>query len=1038
MTPKNRKKALALAISSALWGTVVYAQDQTPAATEEYPEEIIVKGVRASQAKAIEVKRDSVNVVDSIVAEDIGKLPDATITDSLSRVTGVQIKKEANEGTTLNVRGMPQVLTTLNGEQFLSSWSITTADANYGDIPAGMISRVDVYKSQSANIIAGGISGVVDFKTTQPLQLKEGFTGNVRVNASQGQLSKKETDADGNSGTRKPDEDLSVFVGYNNGGDFGFTLAGFKQSTYNANYQMQMSPQLAFLDHQNGTPTDPLDLNGNGDKVNDWYLAPGSYGATSDFVTRERKGASLSIEAAVSDNFTVRGDVFYTHMDQSEQSVSANFGAGSSYASYEVNGVKTGESNLNDTLLAGTQVGDGSDFTYTDDKGVVQTRHIHTLRIAEVLSPDFMSTSRNNLNRTGALNTNFELDYDNQDNLKAKLRYVYAKAERENRTASLQQGAPAWLWTDTDGISGKDPVTPYRLTVDLTKKYPTTTYDGDVSDAAKLALYQAAANGSNADASLNILRYDVNYAFNGKVVSSVDVGFRHGKRTADYDQFYYVTPSQRYADDQRIPVEKRNQLEPGNLVWQRYPDWRYFDYTRENKALRDAGLYDSGFNATDASITKFTDFGPFKGFEGGVSALNPTAWSNPLAFMNRLYPGTKTVDDPSYQYTVTETSTSGYAQVNLDDTEGLFGIPYKGNVGLQIQSTDREVTRNKIPETLDVFNSIGGVDYQRLAFVYDKDRQTRSYVQLLPSLNINFFPADDVVVRFGATKTTTRNDLNNVGAGKLLWLSQCDKTDENGKRIMVTNGSGDLVGATVTCVGGGSDTGNIDIKPWSANVYNTSAEWYFDKNAVLALALFKIDVSTAVQSLQERRNFVDADGIDRGNTGNVWITKNIGASSLSGLEVSYRTPFTFLPGPFLSAFGMELNGTVSKSDSGSKDLDGNSLPLQSNSKYLSNFVLYYDKNGLNVRLAYNWKSKEYIGYAGLNTSGQALNLATWAKPISYVDLQVNYWLNEHFSFNVSGENLTAASQIQYAQYPDQISNIFVAERRLKAGVTFSF
>ena len=115
----TRKKALVLAIGCALYGGQVYAQEPA-ASTDEQVEEVIVKGVRASQAKAIDIKRNSAVVVDSIVAEDIGKLPDMTITDSLQRVTGVQIKREANEGTSLNIRGMPQVLTTLNGEQFLS------------------------------------------------------------------------------------------------------------------------------------------------------------------------------------------------------------------------------------------------------------------------------------------------------------------------------------------------------------------------------------------------------------------------------------------------------------------------------------------------------------------------------------------------------------------------------------------------------------------------------------------------------------------------------------------------------------------------------------------------------------------------------------------------------------------------------------------------------------------------------------------------------------------------------------------------------
>src|SRR5690606_2900506 len=134
----TRKKMLALAIGCALSGGNLYAQEQESMATDgelTHIHGIDVSGKRTSQAQYIEIKRNSRTVVDSIVAEDIGKLPDVTITDSLQRVTGVQITRTAGEGSSLNIRGMPQVLTTLNGEQFLSPWAITEVQANYSDIP---------------------------------------------------------------------------------------------------------------------------------------------------------------------------------------------------------------------------------------------------------------------------------------------------------------------------------------------------------------------------------------------------------------------------------------------------------------------------------------------------------------------------------------------------------------------------------------------------------------------------------------------------------------------------------------------------------------------------------------------------------------------------------------------------------------------------------------------------------------------------------------------------------------------------------------
>lgn len=1053
----TRKKALVLAIGCAFYGGLTYAQEPVAvAASGEQVEEVLVKGVRASQAKAIDIKRSSAVVVDSIVAEDIGKLPDMTITDSLQRVTGVQIKREANEGTSLNIRGMPQVLTTLNGEQFLSPWNITDVGANYSDVPASMISGVDVYKSQSADVLAGGISGVVDLKTIRPMSLKEGFTGNLKLEASQGNRSDKEMKSDGTIDDRSPDDNINFFAGYKFNDRVAVSIGGYTSSTYNANYQMNQTQAFGFLDRRNGTPIDPADLNGNGDLVNDWYLVPSTFAVESSFMERERDGGSFSIDVELSDNFTLHGDVFYTKMDQFDRYVKASFDGESTPWAYQVNSdlrgpdeifgdeytdlapdVQYKDNSLYNAILPGSIFSPVGQFTYVDDTGQTQSRNLHALQVANVLSPAFESISGTRINRTGAINSNIQLDYDNQDNIKASLRYIYAEAEKESRFASLKQGNPAWNWVDKDGTNGKDKITPYHVIVDYRGDFPSFNYTADLADANNLVFYQSEANGNDTNATLNILRADMNYSLGKGILESVDVGARYGVRDADYTKFYYVTPTGRYDDNQRIPVDKRSQLYSGNQIWQRYPDFRYFDYNLERQSLRDAGLYDNGFRADDPLIVPFADFGPFKGFENGVAAVNPAAWDNPLEFMNRLYPGTKTVDDPAYAYNVEEISSEGYVQLNLDDQDGLFGIGYSGNIGLHVIRTDRTVDRKKVPEVLDIYNSIGYVDYQKLAFVSDIETNERSFTQVLPSINLNFFPHDDVIVRVGAAKTTSRNNLDNVGAGLSLWLSQCAKTDEFGNREMFVNGSGQLEGENVTCTGGGEDKGNIDIKPWEANVYNLSTEWYFNENAILGAGLFMIDVDTAVQSFQERRNFVDADGIDRGNTGNVWVSDNVTGSDLYGVELGYKQPFTFLPS-FLSATGIEFNYTYSDSDSGDEDLYGNSLPLQSNSKHQSNMILWYDKAGLNVRLAYNWKSEEYEGRAGLNTSGQPINLGNWIEPTGYLDMSVNYWVNDHLSFSLSGTNLTEESKKSYAQFEDQVQSIWVQERRYTAGVTFTY
>lgn len=1047
---KPRMKTIAWAVSCALIQTTSFAQDVSENDVElttkdETTEVIEVKGIRTSQAAAIGLKRGATNVVDSIVAEDIGKLPDATIADSLSRISGVQVKREANEATSLNIRGMPQVLTTLNGEQFLSPWTITDVGANYGDIPSSMIAGVDVYKSISAKALSGGISGLVDLKTSKPLALKKGWTGNLRLEGSQGDLSDEYTDSRGRIKTRI-DHNANMFIGYNHEGKFGFTAGFFDSESNAANYQMWDDNRLAFLDSQGGVPTDPLDLDNDGDLVNDWYMVPANFGVRSNFMERKRQGGAISFEAKINDNFTLKSDAFYTRMDQYDRGVNINFNGASSINSLSVNNGPQEPSDLYNVLVKeGTVVSKGADISYVDDNGVTHNKTLNTVQVAHINSREFLTTSNNDINHTAALNTNVQLDYTNNDNFEASIRYVYAHAEKQYRQARLQQGTPAWLWIDKDGIPGLDPFTVYDVTIDYQSDVPSFSYDpvaNDLSQASILRKYQGFGDGTNTDADLNIVRLDASYFMpSDSLFTSFDVGLRRGVRDANQTKFFYATPTGRYSvwNDATVPEDKRFKLLPGNEVWQKYPEWRDFYFEQEDAQLRaQDDFIDNGFDASDTSV--FTDFGPFKGFENGVSSLDPNQWDSPLDFLNTLYPGTKTIEDPGFTYKVKETSTSAFFQANFADDELFFGIEMEGDVGLRVVKTEREITRAVIPAVLDRNNSVGAGSqpWQKIAFVSTTNTIENSFTDVLPSINLNFFPTEDLIVRFGASKNMTRNNLENLGSGLVLWYQQCVKTGADGLPVKVRDGGGTLRNAQVGCAGGGSDNGNPEMKPWRATVYNGSAEWYFAENSILGMGIFLIDVETAVASYQEQRNFADADGINRDRTVNLWTTGNVNASDLKGFEIGYKQPFTFFDNAILSSLGFELNYTYSDSESPDIDIEGKSLPLPSNSKHQSNAILWYDKDGLNMRLAYNWRSKEYLGRVGLNTNGVPLNLGNWAESTGYLDAQVNYWLNDTFSFSLSGTNLTSQDRRSYAQFEDQFQSLWAQERRYTLGVSVSF
>nr|WP_087575687.1 TonB-dependent receptor [Sphingomonas sp. CDS-1] len=147
------------------------AHAQTQAAPEAVPQQdetndIVVTGVRASIVGALNVRKESTQIVDSIVAEDVGKLPDNNVVEALQRVTGIQVtNRTGGEAAAISIRGLPDALTTLNGRNIF-----TAAGQSFQlqDVSANLVKRVDVFKTRSADQIETGLAGQVDVETRRP------------------------------------------------------------------------------------------------------------------------------------------------------------------------------------------------------------------------------------------------------------------------------------------------------------------------------------------------------------------------------------------------------------------------------------------------------------------------------------------------------------------------------------------------------------------------------------------------------------------------------------------------------------------------------------------------------------------------------------------------------------------------------------------------------------------------------------------------------------------------------------------------------
>ncbi|HEU4960509.1 MAG TPA: TonB-dependent receptor [Sphingomonas sp.] len=146
---------------------------------EQHPNDIVVTGVRASIVGALNVRKNSVQIVDSVVAEDVGKLPDNNVVEALQRVTGIQVTDRASgEAATVTIRGLPDAVTTLNGMNVFTSDGQSFA---LQDIPANLVKEIDVYKTRSADQLETGLAGQIDVKTRRPFDFNGlAISGQIR------------------------------------------------------------------------------------------------------------------------------------------------------------------------------------------------------------------------------------------------------------------------------------------------------------------------------------------------------------------------------------------------------------------------------------------------------------------------------------------------------------------------------------------------------------------------------------------------------------------------------------------------------------------------------------------------------------------------------------------------------------------------------------------------------------------------------------------------------------------------------------------
>ena len=186
---------LSLAVSSALCSGLALAQDAEKAA--EKVEIIEVKGIRGSLIRAQAEKMGNSSIVESISAEDIGKLPDSSIAESLSRLPGLSGERVGGRTSGISVRGFKEDFTgtSLNGRELIGIGD--NRGVEYDLYPSEIMTGATIFKTTDATLMVQGIGGTVDLRTVRPLQAKETLTVNGTYEANQSDSDNPEFDNKG-------------------------------------------------------------------------------------------------------------------------------------------------------------------------------------------------------------------------------------------------------------------------------------------------------------------------------------------------------------------------------------------------------------------------------------------------------------------------------------------------------------------------------------------------------------------------------------------------------------------------------------------------------------------------------------------------------------------------------------------------------------------------------------------------------------------------------------------------------------------------
>ena len=984
-----RKSLLSSSVALALIGTAVpaFAQD------EGVIEEIIVQGgIRGSLKASMDIKRDSMGVVDAISAEDIGKFPDANLAESLQRITGVSISRSRGEGSQVTVRGFgPEYnLVTLNGRQ-MPTHNGTSRSFDFGDLASEGVAGVQVYKTGRADVPSGGIGSTINISTPKPLEADP--IGSISI--------KSVNDTSTRTGDEYTPEFSGIYMNTFADETIGIAIIASRQERNNGvnaasvggyftrpgdniidrgTSDERADAKLASDENQGNRPT-TADSN---------YSLPQSMAYNIAEYRSERTNGQVVLQMAPSDSVTMTMDYIRSEYDleRSYSDLSAWFS----------NTAAVSQSSLwRDGPVA-------SPLFYQET----------------VLNNDFaMGTGEDGRTNT---NESIGLNVDWQVNDELVLNFDWHDSSAKTG-ANGPNGTSANVTMASFNKVGQTFVTGYDM--------PVMLLDLNSGGETNRPLYKndmiiTGSTFTNDAALMNIEQSKFSGTWDFSDQSSIDFGVQisdvDNKAVSNFVQLNNWGGSTNPGDLADVVVR--------SSVEGQFDQLSGNDYEGIQTEYMTASLADLIAVGEASYAANGTDFLSVESGDGGYEAIGACGTGY---CASTKYNG-EDVNGFSNAFTLEE-SISAYIRYNLA-TE-VSDMPVNLHLGLRYEETDVSSATGNSKFNGSSWKGAGNELYATAEpGGFDTYYGSGSYDMVLPSLDFDIEIVDDVILRASFSETVTRPGYGNLQAGIKPKTSQF------------------YPGTPPVAI-----SGNADLEPIQSTNIDLSAEWYYGEGSYLSVGYFDKDVDKFIGTgyrndvlgsipniiggelwnraiaeggldpLQytsvgqyildnyEDSPYVNGDTIigAPGDPDLVWTVEepiNQKKAKVDGIEVNLQHNFGE------SGYGFIANATFANADIEYDNL--NPLTGQFVLNGLSdsaNLVGFYDKDGLSVRLAYNWRD-DFLNGAG---QGQGtLTNPTNVEAYGQLDLGITYEYNDRLTIYASGLNITDETVRVYGKTKDLV------------------